>query len=181
MKFIDEYSLAKSFFCSNHSFYAVVHVLHEVLLGAAKSAFVRNVEGAVCGLGVLAVDATNLDVVFVRDSLELGHVLAEVGELDVDRGAHGGAAVGGAGSDVSEVLVVGELHNFFDFGCAAREAFEDSSNVSAGLHADDSELVLLVDPDEEGLVFVVENTTAVGPIAVEAAGLQEAVALPNDS
>jgi hypothetical protein len=40
-------------------------------------------------------------------------------------------------------------------------------------------LVLLIDPDEESLVVVVEDTTAGGPVAVEAASLEETVTLPK--
>jgi hypothetical protein len=47
------------------------------------------------------------------------------------------------------------------------------------LHGDDTELILLVDPDEESLGVVVEDTTALGPVAVESASLEEAVTLPN--
>jgi hypothetical protein len=46
------------------------------------------------------------------------------------------------------------------------------------LHGDDSELVLLVDPDEEGLGVVVEDASAAWPVTVEVAGLKESIALP---
>jgi hypothetical protein len=45
---------------------------------------------------VLTVDTSDLDVVLISDSLELCHVLGELGELDVDRGSQGGSEVGGA-------------------------------------------------------------------------------------
>jgi len=77
------------------------------------------------------------------------------------------------------VLVVGELDDFLDFSGAAGEAVEDAVDVSTGLHGNDAELILFVDPDEEGLLFVVEDTTTVGPVAVEATGLQESVSLPK--
>jgi hypothetical protein len=50
----------------------------------------------VVGLGVLAVGAADLDVESVRDGLELGLLTTEQGQMDVDRGAEGGAEVGGA-------------------------------------------------------------------------------------
>ena len=43
------------------------------------------------------------------EDLSEGLVLAEVGDLHVDAGAQPGAQVGGAGEDVSQVLVPHEL------------------------------------------------------------------------
>jgi len=43
------------------------------------------------------------------------------------------------------------------------------------LHRNDSKLVLFVDPDEEGLLVVVENTTTFRPFAVEATGFEESI------
>jgi hypothetical protein len=47
------------------------------------------------------------------------------------------------------------------------------------LHGDDSELILFVNPDKEGLFFVVENTSAVGPVTIEASNFEETVSLPK--
>lgn len=70
-----------------------------------------------------------------------------------------------------------ELDNLFNFSSTAGKTLKDSSDVGTGLHTDDSELILLVDPDQESLVFVMENSTTVGPVTVEAASLQESVSL----
>jgi len=61
------------------------------------------------------------------------------------------------------------------------ESLEDSSNVSSLLHGDNSQLVLLVDPDQESLGVVVENTSSRWPVSVEIASLQESVTLPSES
>ena len=65
-------------FSSDHSLDTVVHVLDEVLLGAAETAAVRDVEDTVAGVGVLTVLTTDLDVVLVSDALEARPVLHEV-------------------------------------------------------------------------------------------------------
>ena len=49
-------------------------------------------------------------------------------------------------------------------------------DVTALLHGDDPELVLLVDPDEEGLGVVVEDAAALGPVALHAGGDEVLVA-----
>ena len=54
------------------------------------------------------------------------------------------------------------------------ENFDDSSIL---LHGDDSELILLVDPDQESLSVVVEDSSAGWPVSVEVASSQESVSL----
>jgi hypothetical protein len=54
-------------------------------------------------------------------------------------------------------------------GGGSAQSLEDSSDISALLHGDDSQLILFVDPDEEGLGVVVEDTSARRPVSVESA------------
>jgi hypothetical protein len=61
---------------------------------------------------------------------------------------------------------VSKLSDLLDCACGAAESLEDCADVGAWLHRDNSELILLVDPDQEGLVLVVENASAVGPVTV---------------
>ena len=56
------------------------------------------------------------------------------------------------------------------------ETLEDSLDIAALLHGDDAELILLVDPDQEGLVSVVEDAAALGPVALHAGNLQVGIA-----
>ena len=65
-----------------------------------------------------------------------------------------------------------------DVGSGAGESVEDCVDVSTGLHGDDSELILLINPHKESLVIVVEDTSAFGPLAVKTASLQESISLP---
>ena len=48
-------------------------------------------------------------------------------------------------------------------------------DVSTVLHGDDSELILLVNPNEESLVVVMEDTSAGRPVSVEVTGLKETI------
>jgi hypothetical protein len=79
------------------------------------------------------------------------------------------------------VVVVGEAGAGLDVLGGTAETLEDGSDVSTLLHGDDAELVLLVDPDEESFGVVVEDTSALGPVAVETAGFEETVTLPKNS
>jgi len=90
----------------------------------------------------------------------------------VHGGAHTSSKVGWAGGDVAEMLVVSKLGLLFDLSGSDGKSLEDLTDVRSLLHGDDSELILLVDPHEEGLVFVVEDTTGLRPLALEAAALK---------
>ena len=75
------------------------------------------------------------------------------------------------------MAVVSELGSGLDSGGGAAETLKDSADVGTLLHGDDTELILLIDPDEESLGVVVEDTSALGPVAVETAGIEETIAL----
>ena len=163
----------------NHSLNTVVHVLDEILLRTAKSALVGDIEDAVRGIRVLTTGATDLDVVLVSDSLELVPVLHELLQADVDRSTEGCTEVSRARCDITEMAVVSELGSSLDSGSGTAETLEDGTDVGTLLHGDDTELILLINPDEEGLGVIVEDTSALGPVAVETAGIEEAIALPK--
>ena len=163
----------------HHGLDSVVHILDKVLLRAAESAAIGDVEDAIVSVGVLAMAATDLHAKLVGDALKSGPVLHQVGKVDVDGGAKGCSEVGWARRDVTQVVVVREAGDLLDSLGGARETLEDGANVCTLLHGDDTELVLFVDPDEESLRIVVEDTSALGPVAVQATGLEETVTLPS--
>jgi len=123
------------------------------------------------------VAAADLHVVLVSDALEAGPVFGEVGQVDVHAGAQSCAQVGRARRDVAHMVVVEELGTLFDVGSCAAESLKDGTDVGAGLHRDDTQLVFLVDPDEERLGVVVEDAASIGPVAVQVASLEESVSL----
>jgi hypothetical protein len=127
---------------------------------------------------VLTVNTSNLDEVLVGDLVEQGLVLHELGQLDVHRGSKGGTEVCGAGSNVTKVFVVGELALLLDLSCGSAKSVEDLGDSGTLLHRNNSELIFFVDPDEESLGFVVEDTSSRGPVAVEVASLEESVSFP---
>ena len=128
---------------------------------------------------MLTTGSTDLDVVLVSDTLESGHVLHELLQADVNGSAKGSSEVGRARGDVTKMSVVSELSSALNSGGGAAEALEDGTDVGTLLHGDDTELILLINPDEEGLGVIVEDTSALGPVAVETAGIEEAITLPR--
>jgi hypothetical protein len=75
------------------------------------------------------------------------------------------------------MFVMGELSNSFNMGASLGKSGEDSSDISTILHGDDSELIFFVNPDKEGLLIVMEDTSAFRPFSVEITSFQESVSL----
>ena len=75
--------------------------------------------------------------------------------------------------------VVGELGNFFNVRGGTGKSLEDLTDVSTLLHGDDSELILFVDPHEESLGVIKEDTSARWPVTVKTASCKVLVSLPN--
>jgi ethanolamine utilization microcompartment shell protein EutL len=97
--------------------------------------------------------------------------------VNVDGGAETGTAVGGAGGDVAEMIIVLEFHLLFDVASSGNKALEHLEKGGALLHRNDAEMVFLVYPHKEGLVLVVVNATVLGPVAVQVASFEETVSL----
>merc|ERR1711929_4653 len=75
----------------------------------------------------------------------------------------------------SKVLAGLGLDRVADGLDAASQALEDTLDVSSLLHGDDSGLVLLVHPQEEGLGLVMEDASALGPVTLHAGDLEVSV------
>merc|ERR1719225_1880843 len=56
------------------------------------------------------------------------------------------------------------------------QTVKDSPDISATLHRDDSQLILLIDPGQECLVLVVENTPTLWPVSLHTSSDQITVA-----
>ena len=76
------------------------------------------------------------------------------------------------------MVVMSELADLLNLSSGSAESVEDLLDASSLLHGDDSELIFLVDPDQEGLRGVVEDTSSGWPVSVEVASLKESIALP---
>ena len=156
----------------------VNHDLDELDLGVSQPVLVGDIVGVASLTTGLSPGSAGLDSELLTASLQLVHaLLGPAGQVDVDGGPHAGAEVGGAGVDVAvllgqSVLLPGlRLHGLLDSRDTAGQAGEDSLDVSALLHGDDPGLVLLVDPQQEGLGVVVENSTALRPVALHTGDL----------
>merc|ERR1719291_1259145 len=154
---------------------AINHLLDELNLGVSEPVLVGDVVGVSSLATRLSTGSTGLQVKLLATSLELGHaVLGPARQINVHRGPHASSKVGWAGVDVTEPLVETEvlarllLHRVLDSLDTLGKPGEDLLHVSSLLHGDDAELILLVDPDEESLLLVVEDTTTLRPVTLHA-------------
>jgi len=157
----------------------VNHGLDELNLGVAETVLVGDVISSTSVTARFTAGTTGLEGKDLAPLLQGGEtLLVPAGQVNVDRGAHASAEVGGAGVDVAElgaeeeVLAGLGLDGVTDGLDTASETLEDGQDVTTALHGDDTELILLIDPDQEGLAVVVEDATALGPIALHAGDLQ---------
>jgi len=160
----------------------VNHGLDKLDLGVSQSVLVGDVI-SVSGLATrFTTGATGLDSEFLAPLLQSWEtLLGPSGEVNVDRGPHASTQVGGAGVDVAELLRQLEvlarlsLDTVLDSLDATGQPLEDTLDITALLHGDDTSLILLIDPDQEGLSLVVEDATALGPVTLHTSNLQVGV------
>merc|ERR1719490_352927 len=152
---------------------SINHLLDELHLGVSEPVLVGDVIGVSSLATGFSTGSTGLQVKLLATSLELGNaVLGPARQVNVDRGPHAGTKVGGAGVDVTEPLVEAEvlarllLDRVLDSLDTLGKPGEDLLHISSLLHGDDAELILLVDPDEESLLLVVEDATTLRPVTL---------------
>merc|ERR1712012_187491 len=163
--------------------HTINHLLDQLDLRVSEPVLVGDVVG-VSGLATrFTTGATGLQVKLLATSLELvDAVLGPAGQVNVDGGPHASAQVGGAGVDVTVLLIQTEvlarlsLDRVLDSLDTLGQSAEHFPDISTLLHRDNTELVLLVDPDKEGLLGVVEDTTTLGPVALHASNSKVPVA-----
>ena len=120
---------------------------------------------------------TYLETHLGADSLEVRSG-GEKWDFDHATSSETSSEVGWASQDPAKVLGVHEvsafsLEDLLDLGGGVSESGDDSFDIIALLHGDDSHLVLFVDPDEEVGGFVVEDTSGIGPVSAAAGGKEE--------
>jgi len=155
------------------------HALDEFNLRVAKTMLVGDVVGHTGLATRFTAGTTGLNLELFTSLLEgFKTFLGPAGQVNVDGSPHAGAKVGGAGVDVAvlgvkhEALAALGLDGVTDGLDTAGKTFEDTLDITTLLHGDDSELILFIDPDEERLLGVVEDTTAFGPVALHTGNLK---------
>merc|ERR1719490_210391 len=152
---------------------SINHLLDELNLGVSEPVLVGDVIGVSSLATGFSTGSTGLQVKLLATSLELGNaVLGPSRQINVDGSPHASTKVGGARVDVTEFLAKAEvlarllLDRVLDSLDTLGKPGEDLLHISSLLHGDDAELILLVDPDEESLLLVVEDATTLRPVTL---------------
>ena len=126
--------------------------------------------------------ATGLETHAIASGLQsINGVLGPSGEVNVDGCTHTSSQVGWARVDITEfggdleVLARFSLDGISDSLDTPGETLENTLDITTLLHGDDTELILLIDPDQESLGGIVEDTTALGPVTLHTGNLQVGV------
>jgi len=131
---------------------AIVHMADAVVFANSQTSFVRNIEYASGGFGVFAVNTAGLQFQFFADFLEV-RSCGNFGNLDVNRSTDGCAQVGRAESQPTQMFVTRKLAKFFDNFNTTDESVQNLTDVASLLHADNTQMIFFVNPDQESLVF----------------------------
>ena len=137
----------------------VDHVLDEGCFSIPESSLVRDIVGSVIGLRVLSMDSSDLNVEFIGNGVELGLVFSKLWKFDMNRSSQSGTEIGWARGDETEMFVVTELCDLLNSCSGSAESIEDVLNFGSFFHGDNSKLIFFVDPDEESLLIIVEDTS----------------------
>merc|ERR1712178_640967 len=126
--------------------------------------------------------STGLNSKLLTSSLELvNSLLGPSWKVNMDRGSHTSTKIGGARVDVSVLLGEGivlarlSLNRLLDSLDSTGKSAEDSLDITSLLHGDDSGLIFLIDPQEEGLGIIVEDTSALWPVSLHTSNSQVSI------
>jgi len=111
-------------------------------------------------------------VIFVSDGLVEVFVSHQFWEVDVNRSSKTSSHVGWASGNVSEMFVIGEFCFLLNLVGTISKSSENLLDVGTLLHGDNSELILFVNPNEEGFGIVVEDTSSLWPVSLESSRLK---------
>jgi hypothetical protein len=161
---------------------SVNHGLDKLDFRVSQSVLVGDIVGVSSLAARFTSGTSGLEGEFFASLLEGGKsFLGPSGQVNVNGSSHTSSQVGGARVQVTELRVQHEflagfgLDGISDSGNTSSESFKDSLNVTTLLHGNDSKLIFFIDPDKEGLGFVVEDTSAFGPVSFHTSNGQVSV------
>ena len=93
----------------------------------------------------------------------------------MDWGSQGSAEVRRAWCDVAELGIVRESRNSLYLSGSRSQSPKYSSDVSTILHWDNPELILFINPNKESLIVIVEDSSALWPVSIQATSIKESI------
>jgi len=150
---------------------SINHLLNQFNLRIAQPVLVGDVIGMTSLSTRLTTGATGLQVKLFTSCFQLvNRVVGPARKINMDRSSHTSAKVGGARVNVTILFVQAEvlarflLDRFLHSLDTISQPLEDSLDITALLHGDDAKLIFLINPGQESLLLVVEDSTALRPV-----------------
>jgi len=144
--------------------------------------FVRNVIGVTSLTTRLTTSSTGLKMKFFTSLLQGRETtFCPARQVNMDRCSHTSTQVSRARVNVTILFVQTEvfarlfLNRFLDSLDTSSKSLKYSLNITSLLHGNDTELIFFINPDEECLGSIVEDTTAFRPVPLHTSNLKVSV------
>jgi len=152
---------------------AINHDLDELNLRVSQPVLVGHIVCAAIEATRLTTGSSGLDSKLLTSLLEsIQSLLGVSRKINHDGGPHSSPQVSGTGVDETILLRQGKvlatlfLYRFTHSLDTSDKASKDTLDVTTLLHGDDPHLILLIDPEQESLLLVVEDATSLRPITL---------------
>merc|ERR1719445_2284384 len=152
---------------------SVNHDLDQLDLRVSKTVLVGDVISAASLATRFSTGSTGLDSECFTASLELVNTfLGPAREVNMDGGTHTSSKIGWAGVDVSILfrksiyLSRFSLYRLFNSFDSTSKTLKDTLDIASLLHGNNPGLIFLIDPEEESLCCIVEDSTALWPVTL---------------
>ena len=113
---------------------------------------------------------------FITDLLEV-RMFTGVWNFHVHTSSHSSAQISRARGEITTRLIVLKANLLVELVDGVTQALEHRFDVTSFLHADDSEVILLINPHQERFIVVVEDSSTLRPHLIDAGSFQKAVPL----
>merc|ERR1719270_2218497 len=155
------------------SVYTINHLLHKFNLRVPKSVLVGNVISVSSLSTRLTTSSTGLKVKFFTSCLKfVNTMLSPSRKINMDRCSHTSSKIGWTGVNVTILGIKAEVLSRFFLDRVSHsldtssKSLKNTLDIPTLLHGDDSKLILFIDPNEEGLGSIVEDTTTLRPVSL---------------
>jgi len=161
---------------------SINHLLDQLDLRVSKSVLVGDIISVSSLATRFSTGTTGLQVELLTPGLQfVNRVLGPSRQVNVNRGSHTSTKVGGARVHITilsiqaEVLARFFLDRVLNSLDTKSKTLKHSLNIATILHGNDTELILFIDPDQESLGSIVEDTTTLRPVSLHTSNSQISV------
>jgi len=113
------------------------------------------------------MNTSDLNKVLISNWVHFGFISLQFWKIDMDWCSKSSSKIGWAWCNIAKVIVMSKFANSLNMCGSSAESVKDFLDSCSLLHGDDSELIFFVDPDEETLCIVMENTSTWWPISIK--------------